>query len=54
MDVADVGHAAGSLTRRTVMNFDGRWTITVTGAPIVSGVTPAVQGAIIVGRRASS
>ncbi len=47
VNVADVGHAAGSLTRHTIMNFDGRWTVTVTGAPIASGVTPAAQGAII-------
>jgi diguanylate cyclase (GGDEF)-like protein len=47
VDVATVGRATGSLAWRTVMNFDGRWTITVTGAPIASGLTPAVQGAII-------
>jgi diguanylate cyclase (GGDEF)-like protein len=47
VNVADVGEAAGSLTRHTTMNFDGRWTVTVTGAPIASGLTPAVQGAII-------
>jgi diguanylate cyclase (GGDEF)-like protein len=49
VEVARVGHAAGSLTRRTIMDFDGRWAITVTGAPIISGVTPALQGAIIAG-----
>ncbi len=47
VSVASVGHASGSLTTRTVMDFDGRWTITVTGAPIVSGIRPALQGAII-------
>ncbi len=47
IDVASAGHAAGSLTESTVMNMGGRWTITITGAPTVSGVTPAVQGAII-------
>jgi diguanylate cyclase (GGDEF)-like protein len=49
VDVASFGHAAGSLTRRAVMNFDGRWTITVTGAPVVSGLAPALQGALIAG-----
>jgi diguanylate cyclase (GGDEF)-like protein len=49
VDVADVGNATGSLTRRTVMDFDGRWTVTVTGAPIVSGLTPAAQGALVSG-----
>ncbi len=49
VQVAAVGRASGSLARRTVMNFDGRWTITVTGAPMISGVTPALQGAIIAG-----
>ena len=47
VDVARLGHAAGSLTQRKVLDFDGHWTITVTGAPIVSGVTPAVQGVLI-------
>ncbi|HTU97454.1 MAG TPA: bifunctional diguanylate cyclase/phosphodiesterase [Solirubrobacteraceae bacterium] len=45
--VAGVGRASGSLSQRTVMNFNGRWTVTVTGAPTVSGITPAAQGAII-------
>ena len=49
VQVAKVGQAAGSLTQRTVMDFDGRWTITVTGPPIVAGVAPAVQGVIIFG-----
>jgi diguanylate cyclase (GGDEF)-like protein len=49
VEVAGVGHAAGSLTRRTVMDFNGKWTITVTGAPIVSGASPGLQGAIITG-----
>jgi diguanylate cyclase (GGDEF)-like protein len=47
LQVATLGHASGSLTQRTVMDFDGRWAITVTGAPIVSGVTPAAQGVLI-------
>jgi diguanylate cyclase (GGDEF)-like protein len=49
VDVGTAGRAAGSLTSRTAMSLDGRWTITVTGAPIVSGITPALQGAIISG-----
>ena len=49
VEVAAVGHAAGSLTHRAVMDFDGRWTTTVTGAPIVSGVAPALQGVLIAG-----
>jgi diguanylate cyclase (GGDEF)-like protein len=49
VEVANVGHATGSLTRRTVMDFDGKWIATVTGAPIVTGVTPALQGAMISG-----
>ncbi|HEX3690038.1 MAG TPA: bifunctional diguanylate cyclase/phosphodiesterase [Solirubrobacteraceae bacterium] len=47
VEVARIGHASGSLTQRTVMDFDGRWTITVTGAPLVSGMAPVLQGAII-------
>jgi diguanylate cyclase (GGDEF)-like protein len=47
--VASLGKAAGSLTQRTVMSFDGQWTITVTGAAVASGITPAVQGALITG-----
>jgi diguanylate cyclase (GGDEF)-like protein len=47
VDVARLGHAAGSLMQRKVLDFDGHWTITVTGARIVSGVTPAVQGVLI-------
>src|SRR6202042_1078866 len=47
--VAGIGRATGSLTQRTVMNFDGRWTITVTGAAIVSGLSPVLQGVIISG-----
>ncbi len=49
VDVAHVGRAGGSLTRRTVMDLDGRWTVTVTGAPIVSGLSPGLQGALIAG-----
>jgi diguanylate cyclase (GGDEF)-like protein len=47
--VASLGHAAGSLARRTVMDFNGRWTIAVTGATAVSGISPALQGVIIAG-----
>jgi diguanylate cyclase (GGDEF)-like protein len=47
--VAGIGRATGSLTRRTVMNFDGRWTVTVTGAATVSGLSPVLQGVIISG-----
>jgi diguanylate cyclase (GGDEF)-like protein len=47
--VAGMGRATGSLTQRTVMNFDGRWTVTVTGAAIVSGLSPVLQGVIISG-----
>lgn len=49
VQVARLGRATGSLTQRTAMDFDGQWTITVTGAPIVSGVTPALQGVLISG-----
>jgi diguanylate cyclase (GGDEF)-like protein len=49
VQVASLGEAAGSLTQRTVMSFDGRWTIIVTGAAVASGLTPAVQGALITG-----
>src|SRR6185437_5458991 len=46
-EVANIGHASGALTRRTVLDLNGRWTIAVTGAPIVSGVSPVLQGALI-------
>ncbi|MGZ4168805.1 MAG: putative bifunctional diguanylate cyclase/phosphodiesterase, partial [Solirubrobacteraceae bacterium] len=49
VEVATAGKAAGALTERTAMNFDGRWTISVTGAPIVSGATASIQGALITG-----
>ncbi|MFZ1996548.1 MAG: bifunctional diguanylate cyclase/phosphodiesterase [Solirubrobacteraceae bacterium] len=49
VDVSSIGQASGSLTRRTVMDFDGRWTIAVTGAPIVAGIAPLLQGALISG-----
>ena len=49
VNVAGVGHATGSLTQRTVMSFDGRWTVTVTGAAIVSGLSPVLQAMIIFG-----
>ena len=47
VEVANIGHASGTLTRRTVLDLNGRWTIAVTGAPIVSGVSPVLQGALI-------
>jgi len=47
VEVANIGHASGRLTRRTVLDLNGRWTIAVTGAPIVSGVSPVLQGALI-------
>lgn len=47
VEVASVGQSTGSLTQRTALDLDGRWTITVSGAPIVSNIGPAVQGAII-------
>jgi diguanylate cyclase (GGDEF)-like protein len=49
VEVANVGHASGTLTRRTAMDFNGKWTIAVTGAAIVSGVSPALQGALMSG-----
>jgi diguanylate cyclase (GGDEF)-like protein len=49
LDVASLGHAAGLLTRRTVMDFNGKWTIAVTGATTVSGISPPLQGLIIAG-----
>ncbi len=49
VEVANVGHATGSLVQRTAMDFDGRWTITVTGAPNASGISPALQGASVAG-----
>jgi diguanylate cyclase (GGDEF)-like protein len=49
VQVASLGHAAGALMRRSVMDFDGKWTIAVTGATAVSGLSPALQGVIIAG-----
>ncbi len=49
VNVAAVGHAAGSLEQRTVLSLTGRWTITVTGAAIASGLSSWTQGILVCG-----
>jgi diguanylate cyclase (GGDEF)-like protein len=48
-EVGRIGRTPGSLALRTVMDFDGRWTITVSGAPVASGMSPVVQAMVIAG-----
>jgi diguanylate cyclase (GGDEF)-like protein len=49
VEVASLGHAAGPLSRRSVLDLNGRWVIAVTGATAVSGASPALQGGIVAG-----
>ena len=51
VQVASLGAAAGWLTQRTVMSFDGQWTITVTGAAAVVRCHPRGPGRADRGRR---